>query len=372
VVTAVVALIVVTVVLVLVAVWHLSSLVGDVLTVEEDPWRDEVHVVRADSSTVTLQPLEDGPDWLTAGRVYGLDWGEGFGHVTDVRAQSGGTVTRTLRVLEGEPPPAGSNARFTREGFPREPDRFLDGPVREVVVDGKTGRMPAWFAPGRGRTWAVLVHGGGGTRSEMFRLMRSTVAQDMPSLDITYRGDPDNGGGTTQLGETEWRDVEAAVQHALDRGARDVVLLGASMGCTLTAAFLERSDLADRVSAVVFDSPLLDFTANADYAAERTGWPIPGLVKRSVLRLSSWRYDVDLGSVDYLDDTSWLGVPVLSIHGTTDGMVPVSMTERLEVASPELVEARYVEGAGHVESWNQDPQRYDRWVRSFLASHSGP
>lgn len=349
--------------------WRLAGQVGTVLTVPDRPADDRVQVVRAGRGTVTLRAREGGADWLDAGRVFGLDWGTGHGHVTEVRREDDdGVVVRTLRVLEGRPPQPGTEARLTREGFPRGARRVFGERVREVEVRGPTQRLPAWFVPGRSRTWAVLVHGGRASRSEMFRLMRTTVASGLPSLDITYREDLDNGGGTARLGETEWEDVEAAVQHALDRGARDVVLLGASMGGTLTAAFLERSDLADRVRAVVLDSPLLDAAGAVDAAAD--GWLAPAPVRWVGMRLVEARYGVDVGAADYVEDTSWLDVPALVLHGTSDGTVPAESSRRLAARAPDLVEAHFVDGAGHVESWNQGPRRYERWVRDFLAPYA--
>ena len=367
-------LLVVPAMLLLAITWHFSSRILAVLTVGERPWTDEVRVVRADRTTVTLQPLEEGPTWLTAGRVFGLDWGDGYGHVSDVRRERGDTVVRSLEILEGRPPAAGSSARFTREGFPRDPRRVFDVPVREVSVQGPEARLPAWFAPGRQRTWAVLIHGGRATRAEMFRLMRSTVAVGMPSLAISYRGDFDNGGGMARMGETEWPDVEAAVQHALDQGARDVVLLGSSMGGALTAAFLESSDLAGRVRAVVLDSPLLDFEASIDLWATRVDVPggggLPAPLTWGSMRLAALRAGLDLDAVDYLDDTSWLTVPALVLHGTSDPTVPVESSRELARLAPDRVEAHFLEGAGHVEAWNAGPRRYDRRVRTFLHRHA--
>lgn len=350
--------------------WRLSSQVGTVLTVPDRPADDRVEVVRAGRGTVTLRAREGGADWLDAGRVFGLDWGTGHGHVTEVRRRDDedGTVVRTLRVLQGRPPQPGTEARLTREGFPRSARRVFGDRVREVEVEGPTRRLPAWFVPGRSRTWAVLVHGGRASRSEMFRLMRTTTETGLPSLDISYREDVDNGGGRARLGETEWEDVEAAVQHALDRGAHDVVLLGASMGGTLAAAFLERSELARHVRALVLDSPLLDARAAADLAAQ--GWPGAGLVSSLGLRIAEMRYDVDVDAADYVDDLSWLTVPALVLHGTADGTVPVETSRLLAAGAPDLVEAHFVDGAGHVESWNQGPRRYERWVRDFLAPYA--
>ncbi len=108
------------------------------------------------------------------------------------------------------------------------------------------GRFPAWYVAGRrpdAETWAILVHGKGGSRREMFRMTRATVAAGLPSLDITYRNDegrPQDPSGYYQYGRTEWRDLEGAVAYAAARGAERVVLGADSMGGAIVASYLER------------------------------------------------------------------------------------------------------------------------------------
>lgn len=353
------------------AAWRVSDQVVAGLRVPATFWRDEVRVVEADRDSVTIRAIEGGPTWLRAGAVWGLDWGDGWGQVTDVLAEEEGAVRRRLVVREGAPPRDGVRARFTREAFPRD--------ARRVWPDASEVRLgddqPAWFVPGPRRTWAVLVHGRGAARSEMFRLMSTTVDLGLPSLAITYRSDPESGGGETALGVTEWRDVETAVAYAREQGARDVVLLGASMGGSLIASFLERSDLADDIRAVVLDSPLLDFPETVEHVTTggvALGLPMPGWVGSLGLWLAGRRVDQDLAAVDHLDDTGWVSAPVLVLHGTSDGAVPLATTERLAALVPDRVETRIVEGAGHVEAWNQVPQDVDAWVRQFLAGAGRP
>lgn len=331
----------------------------------------DLQVVSGSPSAVTLRATGDRPEELDEGTTYGLDWGSGYGQVTQV-LQPGVDVTRRLTVLTGAAPEPGQPAGLLRDAFPDDPRPALGPGVREVAFRSPAGDQRAWLSSGDSTTWAVLVHGRGATRTEVQRLMRSTAALGLPSLAITYRRDPDDGGGLARFGQDEWADLEAAVRYALDRGAERVVLAGASMGGAIAAAFLERSALADRVVALVLDSPMLDLGATISHgAAQRelpvVGLPIPAPLTWTAKRLAGWRFGIDDDAVDYLDDSSWLEVPALVLHGTQDDTVPDSVSRRLAAAHPRLVRLVAVEDAGHVESWNLDPQAYDDEVRSFLA-----
>jgi alpha-beta hydrolase superfamily lysophospholipase len=351
-------------------VWRVSDDVEAALTVPGEFWRDEVTIVSADDKRVTLAIKPGGPTWLRAGDVWGLDWGKGWGQVTEVLDETGEgedlQVTRTLKVLGGRPPEDGVVARYTREGYPRDARRVFEG-VRTVDLNTR----PAWFVPGKRKTWAILVHGRGAARSEMFRLMETTVAMGLPSLDIGYRADPENGGGRAHLGATEWEDLEAAVRLARERGADKVVLLGASMGGSIIATFMKRSLLTPAVAAIVLDAPLLDVRAAIERRESTSdlvpGLPLPSFLSRLGLRLAESRLDQDFDDVDQLADDSWVKVPVLVMHGESDPDVPVTSSEALAQEQPDRVELHVVKGAGHVESWNFGPARYDAWVRSFLS-----
>lgn len=253
-------------------------------------------------------------------------------------------------------------------------EQTLGRQVRTVEYTSPGGTFPAWFVPGEESTWAILTHGKGGEPSETLRAMRTTVDLGLPSLAITYRNDegaPQDPTGFYGYGSTEWRDLEGAVQYALDHGAKDVVLVGYSMGGAITAAFLDRSDLADEVSRVVLDSPMLDLGETVSFGASQRTLPAIGELPESLTwtakQLASARYDVDWSRLDYLDDTAWLDIPALVLHGDADLTVPLTTSRELARHRTDLVDLVVFEDAGHVRAWDEDPDRYAQELREFLS-----
>lgn len=77
------------------------------------------------------------------------------------------------------------------------------------------------------------MHGQNSTRTSLLRVVSIVHQMGFPALSVTYRNDlgvARDRSGYLQYGETEWRDLEAAVRWALAHGARHVVLAGLSMG----------------------------------------------------------------------------------------------------------------------------------------------
>lgn len=246
--------------------------------------------------------------------------------------------------------------------------------TEEVTFPTGRGELPALFVEGRSTTWAVLVHGKGTSSQETLRLAQATVAAGLPTLAISYRNDPgvpEDPSGRHTFGQTEWRDLEAAVAYAQDEGAESVVLGGISMGGSIIAAYLESSEReAGLVRGVVLDAPVLDLATVVDNGAAQVDLPlglrVPDALVTTGRQVSAFLDDVDWDAVDYLDDTSWLQVPTLVLHTTGDTTVPISSSRELVDREPGL--ARLVELEGdHAAGYTTDPERYLREVRRLLA-----
>ena len=357
--------------------WYLAEKIrSEALTVAPGPAipaYDDVQFVGLSPEKVRLVAVGDQAA-LVKPALYGIAWPGGIGRLGAAAAMAGGVVTRPWTVISGSAPAVGQLAALDRSYFLSDPETALGFPMRDVIVPGPLGPLPAWYFPGPGRTFIIGVHGQNGSRKDVLRVIDSVHHMGFPALAVTYRNDlgaARDPSGYFRYGQTEWSDIEAAVRWSLAQGARNVVLVGQSMGGGVVAAFLARSSLAPKVARVVLDAPMLDLHAVIDYQADRHLLPVIGRLPAPLIwtaeRIASARFGVDWSATGYLDETTWLKVPALVTHGDDDLRVPISMSIRLNELEPSLVTFEVFPGAGHLESWNSDRSRYASLVESFLA-----
>ncbi len=316
--------------------------------------------------------------------VSGLWWPDGYGRIGSVLAVDGTVVTRAFELVSGSLPPicttpetaACVEVDIDSHAFRSDP---ADVGLRysDVAFQGPLGQLEAWLVTPNtepASTWAIHVHGWRVDRREALRTLTTYGSLGVTSLVIEYRNDegaPADPSGFYRFGRTEWTDLEGAVQFALDRGAERIVLAGYSTGAAVSLAFLENSAHADRVVGVVLDSPNIDFGTAVKLEAGRrklpgTPIPLPPTLTATAMWLADVRFDVDWNAIDYVGRPDIVQVPTLVFHGTSDTTVPIDVSRDFAASNPldvELVETT----AEHVQSWNVDPDRYERRLGEFLA-----
>lgn len=370
---------------------------GVVRPVAERP--DDVEVLAVTETTVELSA---DPQTRAPGR-YALVLGGGtqVAHVGDVLGEGrGGRTRRVAATGKDRPtvvrelldvPPGGLRpgpARWSGWYHAGDPTSALGLPHEDVVLTAPSGTLPAWYVPpsregaatdAGGAVWAVLVHGRGATREECLRALPVLHRLGVPSLVPTYRNDeggPQSLAKSYSLGDTEWEDVEAAVLHALDHGAADVVLMGWSMGGAIALQHVTRSWTAGRVRALVLDSPVVDWRDVLAHAAHERRIPrAVGRLGTAMIAASAARHlvgveaPVDLTRLDWVGRAAELRLPVLLLHAAEDDVVPIGPSRRLARARPDLVTLEEFPGALHTKEWNTDPGRWEREVARFLLQH---
>lgn len=244
----------------------------------------------------------------------------------------------------------------------------------EVTYEGPLGEMDAWHLPGSRSTWVIHVHGRGTTPAEAEHLFAPIQDAGYPQLAITYRNDDGQSSdpsGYYRYGSTEWEDIEAAMAFAQDNGATGVILSGFGAGASHVLSFAFKNN-PDIIKGLVLDSPNANIGEVIEFGASKREIPgVPIFVPPSVTWvakfITSLRIDVNWKTIDYVEraDTS-LRRPVLIHHGVEDETVPVSQSISLVEAAPDLVDLIQVKGAGHVETYAGDPERYVEEVLGFL------
>ncbi|MGW6459650.1 alpha/beta hydrolase, partial [Streptomyces sp. NPDC055078] len=289
------------------------------------------------------------------------------GPVLDELPHPADTLVRRLERVGSGSLATGAKVRLTPRLHTGDPAGSLGIGHQEVSIPGELGPMPAWFVPGARDTWVIAVHGLGATREHPMNLLPFLHGRRIPVLGIGYRGDPDAPrppDGLGHLGDTEWRDLDAALRFAVRNGAVRVVVHGWSTGATMALHAAADSALRDRIGGLVLDSPVLDqlATLRALAAARRT----PAALLPLAVRAAQGRAGLRGEPPHALADPQVLRVPTLIVHGPDDTLAPWGPSRELAARRPELVSLHTVRDAPHAAMWNADPAGYEEALRRFL------
>jgi pimeloyl-ACP methyl ester carboxylesterase len=357
-----------------VAVAALAAYVARVVITPPRKRAEDIRVLGYTASTITLSANDDT---TTRGR-YGLWFNADTGRVRvgEILTMDDDSVTRELIAIDFGDLSRARQGRWS--GWFYQNPRELGYPVEDIEIHTAVGIAPAWLVRSRRHShhWVIQVHGRGVTRAETIRAVPVFHSAGYTSLLISYRNDgiaPDSEDRRYALGGTEWRDLEAAIEFAVSRGAKHIVLMGWSMGgaTSLQASIL--SSYRDLFSGLVLESAVVDWRSVLDFQALQQSVPKP--VRLGALRLLGSRWGkpftgqsqpIDLDSLNIVRRASELTIPTLLLHSADDGYVPVDAARELAALRPDLVRYEEFTGARHAKLWNYDPDRFNRVIAEWL------
>jgi pimeloyl-ACP methyl ester carboxylesterase len=335
----------------------------------------DIRIFGVTESTVTISATSDT---VVPGR-YSLWFSRGTGHakIGQIIEQNSVSVTRELLAVD-----YGDLARAKRGylagWFYLSPEE-LEVPYREVLIDSPVGPAPAWFVPaaeGSGR-WLIAAHGRGVRRQECLRVIPVARRCGYTSLLVSYRNDgdaPSSEDGRFGLGDTEWPDIEAAIDYAVANGATEVVLMGWSMGGAIVLQTATRARNASLITGLILESPVINWFETLGYQAEALHVPKPvGFVATELIsrswsgRLTGQAEPIALDRLDFVTRAAELTIPVLLLHSVDDGFVPAGSSRALAAARPDIVSYDEFSIARHVKLWNYDPDRWNSEIGGWLS-----
>jgi uncharacterized protein len=245
----------------------------------------------------------------------------------------------------------------------------------ETFVATPLGPAPAWMI-GRSTTrWVIHVHGQGSDRRQTLRGVDTSTTLGLSSLVISYRNDGEGPGshdGRSHLGEDEWLDLEAALRFVAERGGRDCLVFGWSMGATMALNAMQRSSMGTMIKGIVMVAPVLAWEDAFRANARHQGWPQSlGSVVSGLLSSKGFSRKVGLDaplpirSSDRARFEGALNVPILILHNKNDWSVPIDSSFRFARAHRDMVEIVPFDCSGHTQEWNADRVGWDLAVRRW-------
>ncbi|MFF5916777.1 alpha/beta hydrolase [Streptomyces flavochromogenes] len=319
-----------------------------------------------------------GPERITLTRslaslrpgTYGIE-GHGqhavVGPVLDRVPHTADTVVRRLERVERGVLGPGSRVRLTPQLHIGTPISALGLAHEDIEIPGELGPLPAWLVAAPRTTWVIALHGLGTTREHPLNVVPFFNRRKIPVLVPAYRGDegaPASPDGLAHLGDSEWRDVDAAIRYAVHRGASKVVLHGWGTGASMALRAAAESGVRDRISGLVLDSPVLAWEATFRNLAAARHVPAPLLPL--AVRAAQGRTGRHGDLLEEASAPGALRVPVLLFHGPDDTIAPWEPSVALAARRPDLVSLQTVRHAPHAAMWNADPVRYEEALRRFL------
>ena len=355
---------------------------------------DRVSVTKVNNNSIVLNVEEEMWGPLLERGVYGIIGQNGDAVVGNIISTEGTIVERELINLNGTIV-EGDRIRGTSlvvldnkgeykilgtSGWSGQASEGVYTPKSVSGLDYETiyyqsdlGEFPAYLTNDGDVGIVIFVHGFRGDYSrEVFAKMRAGEIVDMGyrSMIISYRNDkglPKDPSGIFQYGTTEWKDIDGAINKALEF-TDNVVLWGTSGGGGPISSWLGNVGDSSKVKGIIYEAPVINFWESVEVnGAARYPW-VPQQLFAYFKIFTEIRYGIDFQNMDFTDNVINSDIPALLFHGDDDEWVPVEMSDFIaENRETNFTYIRY-ENVGHVTSWNADPDNYVYQLETFLSS----
>lgn len=249
----------------------------------------------------------------------------------------------TLAELWATRPPA-----FPRQGV--NPLTELGLPFEDVAFPAEDGlTLRGWFIPAESATAdtpaVFYAHGSGRDQRSGLSLVPGLHEAGYHVLLFSYRGfgqSEGNGRGLT-YGAGESQDVDSAVRFLCEeKGIEKVGAIGYSVGAVSVILSAARNP---DIEAVVAVAP---FACVSDVWTANRPALLPGFVLNWTLQLVEWRKGFSRSDACAVDVIGSIAPrPLLLMHGTRDGHIPLSHAQRLLAEAGSSSTFWLIEGETH-------------------------
>lgn len=263
-----------------------------------------------------------------------------------------------------------ADIKENRKQLLTETQEWIETAEREkIYVETTDGYrlVAAEFPAGSGDRWVLLLHGYTGWKEEMYQFACWYHGQGYSVLVPDLRCQGESEGDFIGMGWTDHYDCALWIDHILEKSPEaEIVLHGQSMGAATALIMAGSSDVNGHIKAVVSDSAYTEaYEMFGDKITEWFHLPASPFVDSACVMLRL-RGGYNLRDASPLRAVAESHIPTLFIHGDEDRMIDVEMSCELYEAAACEKELFIVEGAGHAQAQDKDPDAYYGRIEAFL------
>ena len=217
--------------------------------------------------------------------------------------------------------------------------------------------------------WVILLHGYTGWKEEMNPIACEYAKRGYHVLTPDMRCQGESEGDFIGMGWTDRLDNKIWLDYILEQDPQaQIILQGQSMGAAC-ALLMAEEELPKNVIAVVSDCAFSD--AYEMFQKQMKDWF--GLPAFPLLPLANQmlqlRGGYDLHNASPIKNMDKIEIPVLFIHGSEDELIPAEMSREMYEAAVGEKELLIMEGAGHAQSQDKDPELYYETIFFFVGNY---
>ena len=242
--------------------------------------------------------------------------------------------------------------------------------AKEVTFPSASGAaIHGWFIPGtKGKGAIGLFHGIRSDRRSMIPRAEFLHQIGYSVLLIDFQAHGESQGSYITAGALESRDVEAAITFLHNTVPNEPIrVIGVSMGGA--SIILANQPLG--VQAIVLESVYPTIEEALNNRLHMFVGNLSHILTPLFLMQMKFRTGITTSELHPIDHVAELQAPVLIMQGTDDQRTTLEESKRLFLAAQEPKEFWAIQGAGHVDLYSFEPQRYRDRITAFfvLALH---
>lgn len=242
-------------------------------------------------------------------------------------------------------------------------------PVEEVIIKSYDGlKLKGYFHRVYKDSKKVVIMNHGYTANHYIDYQFTDIffEEGYNVLLIDMRSHGESEGKVASYGYNESKDIGSWVRWIKDKIGEDayIGLHGQSMGAA--TVMLYGATHPNDIKFVIEDCGFTSAREAIKFQFRKVKipfWPLYDLIRVKVKR----KYKFDFNNISPKDAIVNSDIPVLFIHGDNDKVVPTWMGKALyNEKNGEMDRLYLVQGAGHMEAYSKDKEKYKQVVKEFL------